>query len=351
MRTLLVVVSLALLVGCSHGSPLAPTPASAPAAAGTAQSIHLTPSSWQLPAAGGSVDITIETDGDTLGGVAAPRVAVTLQASSGALSSTAVTTDFSGHAKVTWSGSSSATVTAHAGAVTGTATITVVTPPATAPPSSAPSPGPAPAPAPGPTPTPPTPAPPAPTNPKPAGDLVAVVTAAPTPAIAGVPVTLGVTLGSTTGSAVPGIASYVWDVNGDSVPDHSEASPVVTYPAGTYTVFVFLQTTDGRGVQATLPLTVLPPLTVSLAVGSGAVVHGASATFIASVSAGGSDTVPSSLSFDFGWDDGTADVTATGPSPRSVNHTFTTAGAHVVTVTVTASDGRSSTATLTVTVS
>jgi hypothetical protein len=96
--------------------------------------IHITPAVGQLPAGGGSVEIIVETIA-LKPYAAAPRVSVALQASGGDLSASAVTTDATGHARVTWTGTTSATITAQAGSITAETALTVFVPPPTPPPS------------------------------------------------------------------------------------------------------------------------------------------------------------------------------------------------------------------------
>jgi hypothetical protein len=271
-----------------------------------------------MPAGGGSLDIIVMTTANTIGSLVAPHRPVTLTASSGSLSASTFNTDETGHAKVTWTGASSATITAIADDLTTTAAITV--PGSTPAPTPSPTPQPSPAPSPSPTPTPdPTPTPPPPPlpQPKPAGDLVATITASPSNPDANQSVSLSVALTSTTGAAVPAIESWIWDVNGDRLPDHREAAPTVSYPAGPVSVFLEVLTADGRYVDATLPLTVgpAPAVRVALDATPTAVQLGDTVTLTATVTPTGNVGTLS-----YGWDvDGNGTVEQTTSTP-SIDH-------------------------------
>lgn len=346
--TLFLVVSS----GCTRRSPTAPAPPPpAQSADGVAAAVFLTPNSWDLPAGGGSLELTIATSATDAGNVPAPNVPLTLAASSGELSDTAPRTDASGHTKVTWSGTSSATITARAGDAVGTAAIRVATPPPPPPPTNPnPSPGP-PAPNPSPTPSPapaPQPTPPGPKPPGNAGDLVATINASPANPEAGENITLTVTLTSTTGAAVPAISNYIWDVNGDRLPDRTDAAPVVSYPAGTVNVFVEVITADNRAVDGSLALVVSPPATMSVTLSASptTVAPGATVTLTATVTPNGNVGTLS-----YAWDftnDGTVDQTT---STGSTTTSYATIGTKTAKVVVTGSRGPTANATTTVTVS
>jgi len=85
------------LAACSGPSSTAPS-TQTPTPTVTAAAVTLTPNSWDLPAGGGSVEITIATSANAAGNVIAPNVAVRLQASSGSLSDSEPRTDNTGHA-------------------------------------------------------------------------------------------------------------------------------------------------------------------------------------------------------------------------------------------------------------
>lgn len=78
-----------------------------------------------MPAGGGALEVIIRTSANTVGNTPAAHVTVALTASSGTLSESSTVTDATGHARVTWSGTSSATITARAGEVAGTSAIRV----------------------------------------------------------------------------------------------------------------------------------------------------------------------------------------------------------------------------------
>lgn len=336
-----------LLAGCSKSAaPTAPTPTPTPTGPAV-EDIRVTPSLATLPAAG-SVDVMVETVA-LHPFAAAPRVQVALSASSGSLSATDVTTDATGHARVTWTGTTSATITARAADIVGTGTVTVQntapptpTPTPTPTPSPSPTPEPTPTPSPSPTPT-PTPAP----APRPAGDLVATIVAAPANPDADQAVTFSVSLASTTGAAVPAIAATTWDLNGDQLPDHFEASPSASYPAGTVTVLLEVITTDSRSVLAALPLTInpTPALAATLSATPSSVQLGDPVTLTASVTPTGNVGTLS-----YAWDvdgNGSTDLTTTTPTTTT---SYSTIGTKTPKVKVTSSRGATASASGTVSV-
>ncbi len=113
-----------ILAGCHDipPNPTSPTPGTGALVTPTAIQIVVIPG--QLPVGGGTAEINIATTAAN-GTAVAPAVEVRLSVDGGELSVTNVTTDRTGHAKVTWTGTNGATVTAEAGALTKTVTIVV----------------------------------------------------------------------------------------------------------------------------------------------------------------------------------------------------------------------------------
>jgi hypothetical protein len=138
------VLSLILLAvglsACGGSSPPAPATAATPTASVTAAAIFLTPNGGDLPIGGGALPITVVTAASASGNVPAGHVVVTLTATGGTLSDEQVQTDSTGHALVTWTGTSTATITARAGDTTGSAQIRVLVPFVPPPPAPIPSP-------------------------------------------------------------------------------------------------------------------------------------------------------------------------------------------------------------------
>lgn len=309
---------------CTGKSPTAPAPPPIPAAPITAAAIFLTPNTWDLPAGGGSIEITIATAASATGNVVAPNVEVALSASSGTLSDTAARTDHTGHAKVAWTGTSGATIVARAGDVQSTATFRVPAAAPTPPPSppNPPSPPPPGGPNPPLPPNPPNPPPPIPPGDGPAGDLVATIVATPANPDAGQTVTFSVTLASTTGAAIPAIDRYTWDLNGDRLPDHVEARPTSSYPAGTVRIDVEIFTADHRVVLATLMLVVgeTPALTATIAAAPASVGLGELVTLTATATPTGN---VGTISYRWDFDgNGTIDQTTAAPSTTTAYATI-----------------------------
>jgi hypothetical protein len=335
------------LGGCTSSSSTAPTTTTPPGAVVTPASIVLSPNSWDLPAGGGSLEFVIETRANELGTASMPNIVVTLSASAGTLSNSEARTDATGHARVTWTGSTSATVTARAGDVLGIAAIRVPATPAPPTPGPNPNPTPGPSPAPAPSPAPPAPVPPGPNQPGPAGDLVATVTATPANPDANQSVTFRVTLTSSTGAAVPSISSYAWDINGDRLPDYFEASPSASYAAGTYSIPVSLFTADNREVLGSVTLIVgaTPALTATLDVSPSPAALNQTVTLTATATATGNVGTIS-----YAWDldgDGTTDRTT---STNSTTTSYATIGVKAPKMIVTGSRGGTASATGSVTV-
>jgi hypothetical protein len=338
-------VVVMMVSGCNgiQPNPSSPTVADVVVTA-TRLAIVLMPA--ELPAGGGTARVMIETTG---GGVVAPNVAVQLQASSGELSATSITTDRTGHAQLDWTGTSPGTLTATAGELTTTFAIRFIgSAPAPPPPGPGPSP-PRPRPPPPPPPPPgPPPGPPAP-PPGPAGDLVLTITPSPANPDASQSVTWTATLSSSTGAAVPFMDRFGWDVDGDSLPEHTEPSPVVTYAAGTYTAFLQVLTSDQRAVQATRSITVAPApvVSVTLAASPSTTDLATAVTFTATASTVGPTGAVTSYAWDFD-NNGTTDQTTAG---NTTSFTYPSIGSKTARVRATSANGQTGTATTPVTVS
>ena len=353
MRRSAGLASLLILLACTGKSPVAPTPPpAAPPADGTAAAVFLTPNSWELPPGGGSLEIVIATAGNAVGNVVAPHVPLTLLASSGSLSESAPRTDATGHARVTWTGTSSATITARAGDVEGLATIHVqADTPAPPPPTPNPNPNPAPPPE-FPNPAPPAPNPPRPSPPGlpgPAGDLRATITASPANPDANQVVTFHVALSSVTGATVPTITKYAWDVNGDRLPDRTEASPTATYTtAGPVNVDLEVHTVDNRAVQTQLLLQVgsVPALTATVTATPSNAGIGQTVTLTATATPTGNVGALS-----YAWDvDGNGSIEVLANPSNTTTTSYATIGDKAPKVTVTGSRGGTATATTSVSV-
>jgi len=322
-----------LMAGCTSSSPVAPSqPGPGPAPAAVA--IFLTPNTWDLPPAGGTLDLVIATAATESGNVAAPNVALELSASSGVLSDASPRTDTTGHARVTWTGTSSATITARAGQVVGMAAIRV------------PAPTPTPqTPAPTPPPGPPSPEPPAPTP----GGFAMEVQPSARRADAVTPISFAVRVLTPN---VPGPLAYAWDFESDGIVDSQEATPTHLFrPADHWDVRVVVTAADGRvgsGVASVvIGATPAPTVTTTLSARPTTVLMGDTVTFTATAS--GNTTSGSVVAYDWDFDTSTPSIdetTATG----STTTTYPTAGARTVRVTARTSNGTSGTATATVTV-
>ena len=352
-RPRLLSVGMLVVVAACHGPSASPTSAVvAPAAPLTPTSLRLVVSPAELPAGGGAVTVFVEA----LAGTAGVRDRqVGMAASSGALDADSVTTDSTGHGTVVWRTDRAGIIQATLGDLAAAVSVKVgnTTPaPGPAPnpspnPNPTPPPAPTPAPTPGPPPTPPVPEPPL----LPAGDLVLSIDSSPAAPNASTPVTWTASLTSNTGAAVPRIDRYVWDVNGDQLPDHvDERSPVVTYAAGSYTARLFVQTSDGREVTAQRAITIGPGPVVSatLAISPATASVTAPITFTATATTVGDTGAIATYAWDFD-SDGTVDQT-------TANNTvtlspYTTQGTKTASVKVTSANGQTATATKTVIIS
>lgn len=197
-------VLLVGLAGC-HGIQATPTSPSAPARSQAAVVIHLVPTPGELPAGGGSANITVEALGADGLGVSAP---VTLAASEGSLATEAVTTDRTGHAVASWQGTKTTQVTATSGETVSILTLKVLTPVALPPPSVPPPPTPQPTPEPTPVPVP---------------ALLASISASPSSIAVGSSTTLTASVTNLESGEV--VTAYQWDFDGDKTIDETSVSP------------------------------------------------------------------------------------------------------------------------------
>jgi hypothetical protein len=191
-------LALVMVTAACHDPATAPSAPPAPEVQAVAPTrISLIASPGELPAGGGSARIFIET---AAGSAVAPRIAVNLTASNGALDQGQVVTDDTGHASVGWNGTTTSTITAVAGGVTSSMDVRVIVPPPPIPPS--------PVPPPRPTPTPTTP------SPSPTQDPVNVTLRADRTTV---PVGGAVSFTATVSQLQPGetITMYRWDLDGD----------------------------------------------------------------------------------------------------------------------------------------
>jgi large repetitive protein len=320
-------------------SPTAPAP-QPPAAppAGTAAAIFITPNSFDLPADGGSLELVIATAGNQAGNVVAANVPVTLEASSGSLSETQPRTDSTGHARVTWTGTTTATITARAGDVVGQATIRVAARPPTTP-IPPPNPDPTPTPTPGPTPTPTPPPPP------PSGNGVTVFwTSTPTSPVAGEPATFTATVSSRPDSPV---VAFAWDFTEDGVTDDTSATPTHTFTASGHTTVLLTVTladgrtaADGGGLQVKPAPT--PAIATTLSAAPNAVAPGDTVTLTATATPNSTAGTVTSYEWDFD-NNGTVDATTTTPTRTTTYSTIGTKTAKVTAKSATASGSATTT--------
>ena len=318
------------LTACSDSSPTTPTPPAPGPAAGTAVRVTLTPNDWQLPASGGAVELTIATVANDVGSLVAANVPVTLGASSGSLSVAQVTTDATGHARVTWSGTTAATITARAGEVEGIATIRIASnnPP---PPSPGPNPGPG--------------IPPGPT-PGPANALIVDIFPEPRGGDASTPIHFNIRVFAADGSAI-GPLTYAWDF-GDGTTS-TEATPTHLFrPADHWTVTLKVTEAGGRVAQASVDIVVgatpSPNVAVTMTATPSTIEAGQSVTFNARTQPNSTSGPVTSYAWTFG-DGGTATTTV-----PTTSHTYTGPGTMTARVTATTTNGTSGSAQATVTV-
>jgi hypothetical protein len=195
----------------------------------------------ELPEGGGTASVFVETSVD--GQRAAPRVRVGLTTSAGTLEPSDVTTDETGHARVTWTGSRAAIVVASAGHLVTQADIRLAQP-FVLPPTSVPPPAP-PAPTPDPVPT-PTPTPPA-------------VEVSLQPSTGSAPRNINITFFATVMPATlqpnESVVAYLWDFQNDGTVDATTTTTARAFgyaTHGVYTAKVTALTSLGReGVGTT----------------------------------------------------------------------------------------------------
>jgi PKD repeat protein len=339
LRRLSVVALGVFLAGC-HGiepGPASPSlTSSGSGAAPTAIAIVISPG--ELPIGGGTADVLIST---TAGGgsVVAPLVPVHLSVDGGALSAADVTTDDTGHATVTWTGTTRATVTAVAGALSHTAAIIVIEPRTFPPDPGSPAPPPGPAPTPPPAPPPPPPPPP----PVPSNGVTATFSVSPQQPTAGEPATFMVTVSSRPDSPV---VAYAWDFTDDGQTDSTAAAPIHTFPSnGRQLVSIKVTVADGRTATDVGGVTVgpapTPTVLVTLAASPTTGGLGDTIAFTASASSNPTAGPVTSYVWEFGAGGGATQTTA---SPN-ISTTYSTIGSKTVRVTANTANGTTGTAT------
>ena len=320
------------LAGCD-GPAYFSTTATAPSAPAPVTAISIVVSPGELPIGGGTATLNVETRSGT--SAVAPRVTVSLQATHGTLETASVTTDHTGHAKVTWEGTRTSVVTATAGDAQATTSIRVLEPAPPLPPSPQP-------PAP-PAPPPTDPLPPSQPQPGPIEridpNLILTINATPASPIATQEARLSATLTTVDGSTAPTITRYLWDVDGNTVADRTEAQPRVVYPTAGPQLVVLEITAGVALARAQVTLTIAPPpLTVSLAAPPENVAVGTPLMFTATANLAPGETV-NNYQWNFLPATGFEATTTTNTRP----FTYPTHGIYAATVTITTSMGRTAT--------
>jgi hypothetical protein len=326
-------VALLALVGC-HGpapNPTAPsTPPSAPVAA-----VFLTPNTWTFPEGGGSLEIVITTSASVSGSGVAPNIPVALRTTSGSLSTDAVTTDFTGHARVTWSGTAGATITAQAGDLVATSRITIAEPPVIPP-------------------LPPRPPEPPIPPPGPGALIVDIIFETAPPLVADAPIRFSALVREFGGIDVP-VASYAWNMAGSRTPTASTRVVTTSYAApGNYLVELVAHSQDGRAGRSQLKFEVFGPTTpfaLAVTVAPPNAAAGEPITFTATLSPLQPPDTQITLSWDFEEDGGVDETTTLSAAGNSsVLHAYPVSGTYTTRVVARAPDGRFTVARVTVTV-
>lgn len=311
---------------CTGKSPAAPTPQPGPPPTpATAAAIFLAPDSWDMPVGGGALEVIVRTAANTVGNAPAAHVTVALATSSGTLSASSVVTDGTGHARVTWSGTSSATITATANDVVGTSRIRVASPAPTPPPVPAPGPSPGPGPGPSPEPTPP------------ASRLLVDIFASPRGGDATTPITFTARVLTNDGSPT-GALTYAWNF-GDGTTS-TEASPTHLFrPADHWTVTLRVTSADGRtggnqidvviGAAPGPPPPPAPVVTTTLSAAPASAAPGELVTFTATATPNSSAGAVTGYDWDFE-NDGMLDRTT---ASASTTHAYPTIGTKTAKVT------------------
>ena len=220
-------------------SPTAPPGPDVPAV--TATRIALVSTPGELPIGGGSARIFIET---AAGSLAAPRVTVSLSATSGVLDQQQVTTDTTGHAAVSWTGNETATINASSGSLSTSTNVRVLLPAVFIP-----------------SPPPPAPPPPVPTPEPPPGPPTLRVTLRAGRSITpvGTDVDLYATIDPNSLMAGESILAYQWDCDGDKTFETTTvgAMKLCRYNThGTVQSSVNALSSASRSATATVPLVV-----------------------------------------------------------------------------------------------
>lgn len=322
-----------LTAACTGTAPTAATPVvtTQAAASPATAAIFLTPNSWDLPADGGTLDITVVTAASASGNVPAPDVTVSLSTTSGTLSNDAPRTDKTGHAHVTWQGTSSATITARVGDVSGTASIRVPAPPTTTTPVPIPKPN-------------PDPKDPPPTD----VSLFVEVAAVPRVTNASTPVAFSAQVREhDQRTPASGPFTYAWDFNQDGIADSTLAQPTHLFPpADHWNVTVTVTDARGRSGRGLIPVVVsatpLPKVTVTLSASPGAAIVAEVFTFTGQAS--GNVTSGPVVAYDWDFDTSTPGVDLTTTTLNATT-TYATPGTRTVRVTARTATGISGSAT------
>jgi PKD repeat protein len=325
---------------CNGISPN-PTSPIVPAVPVAATQIQMVFSPGELPSGGGTAEISIATTAGN-GATVAPQVPVHLSVDGGELSTADVTTDGTGHATLTWTGTHGATVTAQAGTLSTSTSIRVTDPtefPKPPPPTRTPSPRP-------PEPAPPTPPPPPPPPPVPSNGVTVSFSVSPQVPTAGEPATFSVAVASRPDSPV---VAYAWDFTEDGGTDSTSATPSFTFTSnGRRTVSVRITVADGRSTTDVGGVTVgaepIPSVLTTIAAAPTAGGLGDTIAFTASASSNSSAGPIVSYVWEFGGGGG-PDQTTAGPGAST---TYSTIGSKTVRVTARTANGTSGTSTTTV---
>jgi hypothetical protein len=233
MRRFILVALLAVAAACNEIQPNTPIQINQPTAPSlTPTTVSLVATPAELPVGGGTAFISVET---TAGGLVAANVPIALEVTGGSLDRTSVTTDRTGHAALSWSGTQNATLTADAGGVIGTLNLRVAAPPPPLPPDRIPPP-------------PPTNTPPPVPPPPPLILPVVSLRASASTVIAGDPLTFTAQVSE----LFPGesVTMYRWDADNDGDFEATTTVPTRELDAftthGPQTVAVTIETSQGR---------------------------------------------------------------------------------------------------------
>ena len=235
--------------GCHGIEPNPTSPSSAPRSPVAATAIQIVVMPGELPIGGGTATLQISTVASG-GTVVAPGVAVALRVDGGELSTAGVTTDATGHARLTWTGTHAATVTADAGTLSASTPIRVAAP-VVLPPDVPPT-------------RPPAPPAPEPLPPQPPAPPALTVTVSPNPRQLTVGFPTRLTADVTGFQSGETVLAYQWDWAGGAVFTANETSAGHTrqhfYTTdGVKTPVVVVRTSQGRSATATTNVFMVSP--------------------------------------------------------------------------------------------